>query len=79
MDIGKISSWKGLSGIVADSRTLVEPPSPEMFKKCVEVLRTWFEGPFGLMILEVFSNLSDSLILRFPSGYLPIKSCSKWL
>lgn len=60
MDIGKISSWKELSGIVTDSRTVVEPPSLEMFKKCVEDLRTWFEGASGLMILEVFSSLSDS-------------------
>lgn len=46
---------------------MVESPSVEGFKKCVDDLRTWFGGGAGLMgglmILEVFSNLSESVIL----------------
>lgn len=49
------------------ARTVVEPPSLEVFKKYVDDLRTWFGGGSGLMVglddLEVFSNLSYSVIL----------------
>ena len=51
-------------------REVVESPSLEVFKNRVDVaLRTWFTSRGGvgvrldLMILEVYSNLNNSVIL----------------
>ena len=67
--LGKISSQKKGKILEQTARAVVESPSLEVFENCGDVaLRDMVSGHGGDglgsdLILEVFSNLSDSVIL----------------